>query len=92
MFGPSRTRFLSILALSFLLSLPGLVMAEHLHETATEEISCDYCGHSGPAAAGESGRCASSAPEPQKVEDKPAFISIESYLIHRHPRGPPLLR
>lgn len=88
----SHTRYLAVLALSFLLSLPGLVLADHLHEATAEEISCDLCGHIGPATTGESSRCLSVAPEPQRVEEKPTFIPLETYLIHRHQRGPPLLR
>jgi len=92
MLRPDHAKFLSIMALSFLLCLPGLVMAEHLHEPTHEETGCELCVHTGPAVAADSDRCIRTFKEPQKVEDKPTFFPLETFLLHRQQRGPPLLR
>ena len=92
MFGPNQIRFLPVLALSFLLGLPGLVMADHLHAPAGEEISCEICSHSSSPATAESTHCVQVAPEPQQVERHEDFFLPETRRFHHHQRGPPLLR
>jgi len=89
---PSIAKHLSILVLSFLLGLPGLVFADHLHDTVTEEINCELCGHIGAAAPAESTHGTTAPAAPQKLTGTSACAPIKKQLFHRHPRGPPLPR
>ncbi len=84
-------KLLHILALSFLLGLPGVAAAEHFHDTVHEEEFCDVCEITGPAST-ERTNCAPSVPKPHEIQDKKVFIPLETYLFHKHQRGPPLLR
>jgi hypothetical protein len=88
----TRSHRLPIFFLSLLLSLPVLVFADHLHDTADEEISCELCGHIGAAAPTESTHGAI-APAPRQTVAEPASFALpKTPLFHKHPRGPPLTR
>jgi len=84
------TRSLPILVLSLLLSLPGLVFADHLHDTATEEVNCELCGHIGAAAPTESMHGAIAPVPPQRVTEPLLFALSKTPLFRKQPRGPPL--
>ena len=86
------TRYLPVLALSFLLSLPGLVMADHLHASAGEEITCEVCCQSSSPATVDSVHYILTTPAPQHPEAPTAFLPPETFRCHRYQRGPPFLR
>tara|TARA_B110000914_G_scaffold188_1_gene190 strand:- start:2956 stop:3231 length:276 start_codon:yes stop_codon:yes gene_type:complete len=81
---------LSILVLSLMLSLPGFVIADHIHETTAEEINCELCTHTGSDVALDNVKNDLSAPARQKAQSFSRRFAIFTELLHRHPRGPPL--
>jgi|TARA_B110000908_G_scaffold29880_1_gene35312 hypothetical protein len=81
---------LSILVLSLMLSLPGFVIADHIHETTAEEINCELCTHTGSDVALDNVKNDLSAPARQKAQRFSRRFAISTELLHRHPRGPPL--
>ena len=90
MFALVHRRYLSVLALSLLLSLPGVAMASHLHESTPDEINCELCGHIGPVAEPETTHLLSATPKATTVEACPDDELPSTFLIHRYQRGPPL--
>ncbi|MBO6556576.1 MAG: hypothetical protein JJ957_08755 [Pseudomonadales bacterium] len=92
MLRPLTSTYLRILALSFLLGFPGVVTAEHLHDSTHEEEHCDVCEIAGPVSIEHSPLCTTSVPRPHEIQGKQDFIRLETYLFHKHQRGPPLLR
>ena len=85
-------KLVSTMALSLLLCLPRLAMAEHLHEPTHEEVGCEICINTAAMAAAGFNGCIRTPKEPQKVEEKPTSFPLETFLLHKHQRGPPLLR
>lgn len=85
---------LLILAISVLLNAPGIVMADHMHDPGNdhEEVQCEVCSLTAPASSDRPFTCDVSAPKHQEIPQKADFIPLETYLFHRHQRGPPLLR
>ncbi len=83
---------ITTLLLSLLLSLPSLVLADHLHDDFNDEINCELCSFSSPAA--------SSNEQPQKVvcsdqqqkSEKATRLPFEVFRLNQYQRGPPLLR
>ena len=81
---------LSILLLSMMLSLPGFVIANHIHETSVEELSCEFGSHSGGDAAVDHAQndfFRAVASNPQSAF--PRLVATTESL-HKDPRGPPL--
>ena len=81
---------LPILVLSLMLSLPGFVIADHIHETTAEEINCELCTHTGNDAALNNAENHLSPPVQQEAQSLSRRFTISTALLHRHPRGPPL--
>ncbi len=90
MFRPTHFRYLSILALSLLLSLPGLTLASHLHVSTPDEVSCEICGNMVPVVALTSTHLIAVTRDALAVDQLPAIDLPQSFLIHRYQRGPPL--
>lgn len=93
---PDTMKFLSInisvLILSFLLSLPGLVFADHAHGTTTEEINCELCSHIGAALPDEKTSVVFKIPKQQKIEGKASFAPLKTRRLRPPQRAPPPLR
>lgn len=85
---------LIILAISTLLNMPGVLMADHLHEVTHDhdEIQCEICSVAGSDNTERSLSCDASVPKHKEIQSKTDFIPLETYLFHKHQRGPPLLR
>jgi hypothetical protein len=73
-----------------MLSLPGFVIADHIHETTAEEINCEPCTHTGNDVALDNAKNDLSPPARQKAQSFSRRFAIFTELLHRHPRGPPL--
>jgi len=82
---------LSVLVLSLLLSLPGLVFADHSHGTTTEDLNCELCGHIGAASPDENTNVAIAISGPQKIEGKAFFAPLKIQLLRPRQRAPPPL-
>lgn len=87
---------LIILAISVLLNMPGILMADHMHEASShdhhDEVQCEICSAVGSDSTDRSLTCDNAVPKHQEIQKKVDFIPVETYLFHKHQRGPPLLR
>ena len=81
---------ISILVLSLVLCLPGFVIADHIHETTIEEISCEFCTHAGIDAVLDNSQHDFSLPVSAKTHGFSRRVATFTVRLHKHPRGPPL--
>ena len=83
---------ITTLLFSLVLCLPSLVLADHLHEVYNDEVNCELCSFSSPAA--------TSNEPPQNVErsdqlqeaEKSTRLPFNVFRLNQYQRGPPLLR
>ena len=91
MAGPFKMQLRALL-LSLILGLPSIALADHLHDTASDEASCEICAYSSPSVSGESRTQDCEPQESRAQQEKPRWLPFETYRLTERRRGPPLLR
>lgn len=83
-------RLLTLLLLGSALAMPSLSLAEHLHDSVKDEITCETCSSHSTAVL-ENDRCTESiAPaKTRQVKERPR-IPFEVFRLNNRTRGPPL--
>ena len=73
-----------------MLSLPGFVIADHIHETNVEEFSCEFCTHTGVDAAVDSAQNDFFRALSSNTQGFSPRLAASTERLHKDPRGPPL--
>ena len=88
----SVRKSITTLLLSFLLGLPSLVLADHLHDEFSDEINCELCSFSSPAASSNEQPQKFVCSDQQQTPEEATRLPFEVFRLNRYQRGPPLLR